>query len=98
ATAGARRRAQLIGALALVPFALILVVHSVWPAVPLFIASFIAFAAALPGIARIPNMRRLAMRDAYQEYAEYYFLFPLFVSITLLTSAGFFDAMQGLVR
>ncbi len=31
------------------------------------------------------------------EYAEYYFLFPLFLSITLLTSAGFFDSMQRLI-
>src|SRR5262245_14353881 len=98
ATAGARRRAQTVGALALVPFAAMLAVHSLWPGVPLFIASFVAFTAALPAIARIPQMRALALRDAYQEYAEYYFLFPLFVSITLLTSAGFFDVMQHLIR
>src|SRR5262249_47661072 len=98
ATAGARRRGQGIGALALLPFAAMLAVHSVWPVIPLFVASFAAFAAALPGIARIPNMRGLAIRDAFQEYAEYYFLFPLFISITLLTSAGFFDVMQNLVR
>ncbi len=97
-TAAVRRRAQTIGAFALVPFALLLIVHGVWHAVPLFLASFAAFAAALPGIASIPRMRRLALRDAYQEYAEYYFLFPLFLSITLLTSAGFFDRIQGLIR
>jgi hypothetical protein len=93
-----RRRAQKIGTLALVPFAIMLVVHSVLPGVPLFVASFVGFLAALPGIAGIPKMRGLALRDAFQEYAEYYFLFPLFLSITLLTNAGFFDAMQGLVR
>jgi len=43
-------------------------------------------------------MRALMMRDAMQEYAEYYFLFPLFLSITLLTTAGFFDQMQSLIR
>jgi hypothetical protein len=43
-------------------------------------------------------MRRLAMRETILEYAEYYFLFPLFVSITLLTSAGFFDVMQSLIH
>ena len=64
---------------------------------PLFLASFAGFAAALPGIVRIPKMRALALREAAQEYAEYYFLFPLFLSITLLTSAGFFDVMQVLV-
>lgn len=42
-------------------------------------------------------MRELAFHEANLEYAEYYFLFPLFLSITLLTSAGFFDVMQTLV-
>jgi hypothetical protein len=93
-----RRRAQQIGALALLPFAGMLVLHSAKPEVPLFLASFAGFLAALPGIVRIPRMRALALREAFQEYAEYYFLFPLFLSITLLTSAGFFDAMQSLVR
>ena len=40
-------------------------------------------------------MRALALREARHEYAEYYFLFPLFLSITLLTQAGFFDQMAG---
>jgi hypothetical protein len=92
-----RRRAQKIGGFAIVPFMLMLVVHGVYDAVPLFLASFAGFAAALPGIARIPKMRALALRDAAQEYAEYYFLFPLFLSITLLTAAGFFDVMRVLV-
>ena len=30
--------------------------------------------------------------------AEYYFLFPLFFSITLLTKAGFFDSLQSLIQ
>ncbi len=38
------------------------------------------------------------MHEAYVEYAEYYFLFPLFLSITLLTKAGFFDLIQTLVH
>jgi hypothetical protein len=42
-------------------------------------------------------MRALAFREARQEYAEYYFLFPLFLAITLLTAAGFFGIMQTLV-
>jgi Na+/H+ antiporter NhaD/arsenite permease-like protein len=98
AMATVRRRAQKIGALALVPFAAMLVVHGVNHAVPLFLASFAGFVAALPGIARIPRMRALAIREARQEYAEYYFLFPLFLSITLLTSAGFFDRLQHIIR
>jgi Na+/H+ antiporter NhaD/arsenite permease-like protein len=92
-----RRRAQKIGAFALAPFMSMLIVHGVNDAVPLFLASFAGFAAALPGIVRIPKMRALALREAAQEYAEYYFLFPLFLSITLLTAAGFFDVMRVLV-
>jgi hypothetical protein len=93
-----RRRAQKLGALALIPFAAMLLVHGLNHRVPLFLASFVAFVAALPAIWRIPKMRTLALREARQEYAEYYFLFPLFLSITLLTNAGFFDEMQSLIR
>ena len=50
------------------------------------------------GIAGIPKMRALALHEGRVEYAEYYFLFPLFLSITLLTQAGFFDQMAGLIR
>jgi hypothetical protein len=92
-----RKRAQRIGGLALLPFFAMLVVHALYEQVPLFLASFAGFAASLPAIAAIPKMRALALREARQEYAEYYFLFPLFLSITLLTSAGFFDVMQSLV-
>jgi hypothetical protein len=97
AIAHARRRAQTIAAFALLPFFGMLIVHSVFHRVPLFLASFAGFLAALPAIASIPRMRRLALREAALEYAEYYFLFPLFLSITLLTSAGFFDSMQALL-
>jgi len=92
-----RKRAQRLGALSLIPFIALLVAHTVDNDVPLFLASFAGFVAALPAIARIPKMRALALREARQEYAEYYFLFPLFLSITLLTSAGFFDIMQHLI-
>jgi hypothetical protein len=92
-----RKRAQRLGALSLIPFIALLVAHTVDNDVPLFLASFAGFVAALPAIARIPKMRVLALREARQEYAEYYFLFPLFLSITLLTSAGFFDIIQGLI-
>jgi len=92
-----RRRAQKIGAVALVPFVALLAAHGVNHQVPLFLSSFAAFLVALPGIAGIPKMRSLALREARLEYAEYYFLFPLFLSITLLTSAGFFDSMQSVI-
>jgi citrate transporter len=92
-----RRWAQRIAVFALLPFFTLLIVHGFVNEVPLFLASFAGFLAALPGIVGLPRMRTLALREARLEYAEYYFLFPLFLSITLLTSAGFFDVMQSLV-
>ena len=93
-----RRRAQKIGAFSLFPFTVMLIAHGLNHSVPLFLASFAGFFAALLGIVHIPKMRALALREARHEYAEYYFLFPLFVSITLLTSAGFFNEMQDLIH
>lgn len=93
----ARQRAQRIGALALIPFVVMLVVHGLFHDVPLFLASFAGFAAALPALGSLPRTRALALHEAKLEYAEYFFLFPLFLSITLLTSAGFFDGMQQLI-
>jgi hypothetical protein len=93
-----RRRAQKIGLIALVPFIALLIVHGVDDRVPLFWASFAGFAFAIIGIAGIPKMRALALHEAHVEYAEYYFLFPLFLSITLLTKAHFFDLIQTLVQ
>ena len=93
-----RRRAQRIGAIALLPFIGLLVVHGIYDRVPLFWASFAGFLCALVGIAGIPKMRELALHEAYVEYAEYYFLFPLFLSITLLTKAAFFDQIQTLIH
>ena len=98
ALAHVRQRAQKIGALALVPFVGLLIFHGFHNEMPLFLASFAGFAVAVLGIARIPKMRALALRDARHEYAEYYFLFPLFLSITLLTKGGFFGQMQGLIH
>jgi Na+/H+ antiporter NhaD/arsenite permease-like protein len=53
---------------------------------------------AFLGIANIQKMRALALREAKHEFAEYYFLFPLFLSITLLTHAGFFDQIQVMIH
>ena len=97
ATARQRQVAQKIGALALVPFIGMLIWHGIDHNMPLFLASFAGFGLALLGIVKIPRMRELALRDAKHEFAEYYFLFPLFVSITLLTKAGFFEQLQGLI-
>jgi len=93
-----RRRAQLIGALSLIPFIGLLILHGVNHEVPLFLASFAGFLAAIVGIVHIAKMRSLALREARHEYAEYYFLFPLFLSITLLTKAGFFNQMESLIH
>jgi hypothetical protein len=93
-----RRWAQKIGALALVPFVGFLVAHGIDHSMPLFLASLAGFVVALLGIANIPKMRALALREARHEFAEYYFLFPLFLSITLLTKAGFFDVLHLLIR
>jgi Na+/H+ antiporter NhaD/arsenite permease-like protein len=97
AMARMRHRAQTIGAFALIPFVAVLILHGVYHEFPLFLASFAGFLAALPAITGIPRMRALALRDAREEYAEYFFLFPLFLSISLLTSAGFFEGMQALI-
>jgi hypothetical protein len=96
--AGRRQLAQKIGALALVPFIGMLVLHGINHDVPLFLASFAGFFVAFLGIANIPRMRSLALRQAKHEFAEYYFLLPLFFSITLLTKAGFFDHLQNLIQ
>ena len=93
-----RQRTQKFGAMALVPFFGLLIVHGFNDRMPLFWASFAGFLCALWGIARIPKMRALALHEAYVEFAEYYFLFPLFLSITLLTKAGFFDQIQTVVH
>jgi len=98
ATARQRQVAQKFGALALVPFIGMLIWHGIDHTVPLFLASFAGFGVALLGIIKLAKMRNLALRDAKHEFAEYYFLFPLFVSITLLTKAGFFDQLQSLIQ
>jgi Na+/H+ antiporter NhaD/arsenite permease-like protein len=72
--------------------------HAVNHNVPLFLASFAGFLVAFLGIANIPRMRSLALREAKHEFAEYYFLLPLFFSITLLTKAGYFDQLQNLIH
>jgi Na+/H+ antiporter NhaD/arsenite permease-like protein len=90
-------RAQRIGLVGLAVFVCLLIAHAVNHGIPLFVASFAGFFISLLGIVKIPRMRRLALHEARHEYAEYYFLFPLFLSITLLTKAGFFAQLQGLL-
>jgi Na+/H+ antiporter NhaD/arsenite permease-like protein len=93
-----RRDAQRLGGLAVVPFGLVLALHGVNHRVPLFLSSFAGFLAALPAIATVPRVRALAFREARHELGEYLFLFPLFLSITLLSTSGFFGSIQDLIR
>jgi hypothetical protein len=93
-----RRRAQAIGACALIPFVALLITHGLFHRVPLFLASFAGFLATLPAVWGRPKIRALAFQEARSEYAEYYFLIPLFLSISLLTNAGVFDWLQQWVR
>ena len=86
-----RTRAQKAAILSFLPFVGCLVAHTVNHGFPLFPASFAGFAVALLGIYVFPEMRRLALREAKHEFAEYLFLIPLFFSITLLQKAGFFE-------
>ena len=92
-----RALAAKIGAAALVPFVGCLIWHGINHNVPLFIASFAGFFVAFLGIVSLPKLRNLALKEAKHEFAEYYFLFPLFLSITLLTKAGFFNVLQDLL-
>lgn len=93
-----RLRSQRIAALAFIPFVGLLVWHAVDHRVPLFLSSFAAFGVALAAVFRIKPMRRLALREAAHEYSEYLFLLPLFLSITLLQKAGFFNQVSALIR
>lgn len=93
-----RRRAQQMGVAGILVFVACLVWHASDHRVPLFVASFAGFAVSAIGIVRIPRMLRLALHEARVEFAEYYFLFPLFLSITLLAHVGFFDPFEQILR
>lgn len=93
-----RLQAQRIGGLAFIPFIGLLVWHAIDHDVRLFYASFAGFAVAFLGIVSLPRMRRLALTEARHEFAEYYFLFPLFLSITMLQTAGFFDVLKEVLQ
>ncbi len=93
-----RRTAQKWGILSFLPFIGLLLWHSADHDVPLFLSSFVAFLCAFLGIVSHPKMRRLALHEAVEESKEYLFLFPLFLSITMLTAIGFFDQMKTLIE
>ncbi len=93
-----RIHAQRMGIAGLLVFVAFLVWHAWDHRVPLFAASLSGFAVSLVGILRIPRMVRFALHEARVEFAEYYFLFPLFFSIALLTHVGFFEQFQELLK
>ncbi len=93
-----RNAAQKWGKLAFIPFLGLLFWHARNHDVPLFISSIAAFSFALLGILAHTKMRKLAIREATHEYKEYLFLFPLFLSITMLTAVGFFDQLKGAIE
>jgi hypothetical protein len=93
-----RLSAQRVAGLSFVPFIGLLVAHAINHEVRLFYASFTGFAVAILGVWSLPRLRALAIRDARHEFAEYYFLFPLFLSITLLQTAGFFDQLKVVLK
>ncbi len=87
ASAQARRRAQMIGALALIPFVALLVLHGVNHDVPLFLASFAGFARRAARHRRIPKMRALALHEGRARIRRV--LFPVsVVSIDHAAHAG----------
>jgi hypothetical protein len=89
-----RRRAQALGALALAPFVGLLVLHGI----PLFLASFAAlpwrrselsgFRTCAPWRGAMPGGNTPSTTSC----------FPLFLSVTLLSNAGFFARWQDLIR
>jgi len=96
---GRRVAAQVVGSVALAPFVGLLILHAIYhKEAPLYWASCAGFAVALLGIVTLPKARNLALREAWHEYGEYLFLFPLFLSISLLARIGFFNQLQELLR
>lgn len=92
-----RHAAQFWGKLAFIPFVVLLFWHARNHDMPLFVSAFAGFAVAVIGILSHHKMRRLAFHEAAHEYREYLFLFPLFLSITMLTAVGFFDQLRAAI-
>lgn len=92
-----RHRAQRFAAAALAVFVVLLVGHTLDHSIPLFVAPFVGSIVAMLGLIQFSKTLKLALHNAYEEYREYYFLFPLFMSITLLTQTGFFSSLEDLI-
>jgi hypothetical protein len=89
-----RTWAQFVGGLAFIPFVALLVTHALHHEVNLFWASFAGFGVAFLAVRKAAPMRKLAIHEAIHEYKEYLFLFPLFLSITILQKTGFFSVIS----
>lgn len=98
ATRAQRQAAQRWAKLAFLPFIALLLWHARNHDVPLFASSAVGFAVAFIGVAPHASMRGPALREAAHEYQEYLFLFPLFLSITMLTAVGFFDQIRAVIE
>lgn len=98
ATQKMRIKAQKIGALAFIPFLGGLIAHAINHDIPLFVASFAGFMTAWMGIAPYQKLKKLALHEGKHEYQEYIFLFPLFLSITILQKSGFFSQLSQLLH
>jgi Na+/H+ antiporter NhaD/arsenite permease-like protein len=90
------RGAKRWGLIAFAPFVVLLLWHARNHTVPLFASSFAGFACAMLGLSSAA--RRDACHEAVEEYKEYLFLIPLFLSITMLSAVHFFDPIQVALR
>ena len=97
-TAVARKKAQLFSKLSFLPFVAFLVVHSINKNIPLFVSSFLGYSVVLIGIFKHKELRKFSFHESIHEYKEYLFLFPLFLSITLLQYTGFFNIVEDLTK
>lgn len=93
-----RKHAQTFALLAFLPFVALLIVHARNHHVPLFYSSFAGFIVALLGLLRFPKIRALALHEAFEEYKEYFFLVPLFLSISLMQKVGTFEHLTALLH
>lgn len=89
-----RERAAFWGQIAFAPFILLLFAHATLHTIPLFFSSFAGFLVASIGIRSYPLMTKRVLHDAIDEYKEYLFLFPLFLSMTMLVEVGIFDVLK----
>jgi Na+/H+ antiporter NhaD/arsenite permease-like protein len=90
-----RKRAAFWSQIAFIPFIALLVLHAASHTIPLFLSSAVGFFVAAIGMLPYPQIKRRMFHDAVHEYKEYLFLFPLFLSISMLAAVGFFDVLKG---